>query len=113
MGRYYILHGGEVVEEPDYTKWAKWHEDSYRQVCRVATTQGQYGTVSTVFLGINMTLSKDQPPLLFETRVEGGWLDGQAERYSTLEQAKAGHQAWVTRVHQAEQNKLPPPGRVW
>jgi hypothetical protein len=113
MGRYYMLHGNEVVEEPDYSKWAAWYEKSFEQVRSVATTKGQYGTVSTAFLGIDMTLAKDDPPQVFETRVEGGWLDGQWERHSTLAAAKAGHEAWVARVREAEQNKPPPPGRVW
>jgi hypothetical protein len=59
---------------------------------------------------MSMTLSQDVPPELFETRVEGGWLDDQWERYPTLEAAKAGHDAWVTRVRNAEENELPPPG---
>jgi hypothetical protein len=113
MGRYYILRGSEVVEEPDYAKWSEWYQQSYEQVRCVASTKAIYGTVSTVFLGLNMTLAKDDPPLLFETQVGGGWLDGQRERYPTLEQAKAGHEAWVARVHETEKDKPPPPGFVW
>lgn len=110
MGRYYILHQGEVVEEPDYAKWAQWYKNSYEGVHQVASTEAQYGTVVTVFLGMNMTLSQSDPPLLFETRVKGGWLDDQWERYSTLDEAKAGHEAWVARVRAAEEDGLPPPG---
>lgn len=114
MGRYYTLRDGEIVEEPDHAKWALWYENSYEKVRRVASTKVQYVTVRTVFLGMNMTLAKAEPPLLFETRVKGGWLDDQWERYSTLEQATAGHEAWVARVRAAEENTLPPPGQpVW
>ena len=110
MGRYYSLHEGEVIEEPDHAKWAEWHKNSYEKVRCVACTKVEYGTVSTVFLAMNMTLSKTEPPLLFETRVQGGWLDDQWERYSTLDEAKAGHETWVARVRAAEENEPPPPG---
>jgi hypothetical protein len=115
MGRYYVLRDGEVVEEPDYTKWIKWYGESYEKVRCIASTDVKYGTVSTIFLALNMTLSKTDRPLLFETRVKGGWLDDEWERFSTLEEAKAGHEAWVARVHAEEdENKLPPPGcPVW
>jgi hypothetical protein len=110
MGRYYILRGTEVIEEPDYAKWADWYENTYEKVRRVAATKLQYSTVSTVFLAMHMTLVKDGPPLLFETRVEGGHLDDEWERYATLEEAQAGHEAWVARVQAAEKDRPPPPG---
>lgn len=110
MGRYYILRAGKVIEEPDYDKWAQWYEGSYQDVRTLASTKVEYGTVSTFFLGMNMALAKDDPPMLFETRVEGGWLDDEWERYPTLAEAEAGHQAWVARVQAAEQNEPPPPG---
>ena len=110
MGRYYVMRGGQVVEEPDYAKWAQWYEETYPQVRSIATTQVQDGTVSTVFLAMNMTLSRDRAPMLFETRVSGGSLHDQCERYPTLEAAQAGHQAWVARVSAAEKSDPPPPG---
>jgi hypothetical protein len=115
MGRYYILRDGKVIEEPDYAKWMEWYGKSFEQVRCVAETKVKYGTVSTVFLALNMTLSKTDPPLLFETKVQGGWMADQWERFSTLEEAQAGHEAWVARVReQEEEHKLPPPGcPVW
>jgi hypothetical protein len=110
MGRYYILRAGALVEEPDHDKWSEWYESSYESVRSIASTKVRYGTVSTVFLGMNMALSKDGPPLLFETRVKGGWLDDEWERFSSLEEAKAGHEAWVARVQAAEEDEPPPPG---
>ena len=70
-----------------------------------------YSLVRTAFLAMNMTLSNCRRtiPLLFKTRLEGGWLDDQWERYSTLDEAEAGHEAWVARVATAEENGLPPP----
>ncbi|MFH0983606.1 MAG: hypothetical protein V2A79_18985 [Planctomycetota bacterium] len=113
MGRYYILREGVVIEESDYAKWAQWYENRSEQDRHIACTTVKYGTVSTVFLAMNMTLSQSDPPLLFETRVKGGWLDGEWERFATLAEAKAGHDLWVARVQAAEENELPPPGFVW
>jgi hypothetical protein len=110
MGRYYILQDGQVIEEPDYDKWARWRQDCYEKVRCIAQTEAQYGTVRTVFLAVNMTLAQDDPPCLFETRVEGGWLNDQWQRYPTLVEAKAGHEAWVARVRESDETELPPPG---
>jgi hypothetical protein len=111
MSRYFILRNGEVVEEPDHAQWSHWYQSSYDRVRCVAETEVKYGSVVTTFLAVDMTLSKGVPPLLFETRVKGGWLDDEWERYPTLEAAKAGHNAWVARVREMEEeNELPPPG---
>ncbi len=114
MGRYYVLRDGQAIEEPDYAKWAEWYSHSAADRC-IACTKLAYGTVSTVFLAMNMTLSRVDPPLLFETRVKDGWLADEWQRYSTLAEATAGHEAWVARVREAEnENRFPPPGLpVW
>lgn len=113
MGRYYILKNGQVIEEPDHAKWVQWYDNSAADRS-IATTKLTYGTVSTVFLGMNMTLSHETP-MLFETRVKDGWLADEWERYSTLEEARAGHEAWVARIREAEtENAYPPPGHpMW
>ena len=113
MARYYILRGQDVIEEPDYDKWARWYQGSFERVRRVASTETRYGTISTTFLGMTMTLSAADAPRLFETRVEGGWLNGQRQHYATFAEAETGHQVWVARVREAERDKLPPPGFVW
>ena len=115
MGRYYILSGDVVAEEPDFAKWVAWHASSYEKIRCIARTSVKFGAVATVFLGVNMALTESERPLLFETRVAGGWLDDRWEHYSTLEEARAGHNAWVARIRAMEQaNELPPPDcRVW
>lgn len=50
--------------------------------------------VSTVFLALDHNWSGGEP-LLFETMIFGGPYDGYMERYSTYEQAKAGHERIV------------------
>ena len=114
MGRYYILQNGRVIEEPDHAKWAEWYNGFAAGRC-IAHTELAHGTVSTVFLALNMALSKTDPPMLFETRVKDGWLANEWQRYSTVEEAKAGHEAWVARIQEAENEcKYPPPGHpVW
>jgi len=115
MGRYYILAGDAAVEEPDFGRWAAWHGDWYERVRCIDRTPVKFGAVVTVFLGVNMAAGESQPPLLFETRVMGGWLANKWERYSTLAEAHSGHQAWVAKVREMEeQHELPPPDcRVW
>jgi hypothetical protein len=114
MGRYYILRNDEVVEESDHAVWSEWFESTYQDVAEIAQTATAHSTVLTRFLAVNLTLAQDQPPLLFETKVEGGWLEGQGEKYSSLEAARTGHDAWVEKVRAAEEeNELPPPGAAW
>jgi hypothetical protein len=66
---------------------------------RVAFTDAPGGVqISTVFLRINHAYSfgpRDARPLLFETMIFGGEHDGYGERYSTWDEAEAGHQRAV------------------
>jgi len=112
MGRYFIIRCDEVIEEPDHERWSEWYRDVYPDVRRVAHTELQFGTVSTEFLAMSMSLSRAEWPLLFETRVKGGWLDGESRRYATFEEARNGHERWVDRVRSAE-DENPPPGVGW
>jgi hypothetical protein len=114
MARYFILRGEMVVEEPDYSVWAEWYEALYEKVRCIASDQLHHCTVSTDFLAMSMGLNTGAPPLIFETRVRGGWLDDESERYATLNEARLGHQRWLERIRAAdEENGLPPPGAGW
>jgi len=53
-----------------------------------------------VFLGLNHSFGEG-PPLLFETMVFGGALDQEQARYTTWEQAEAGHKQMLARVSAA------------
>lgn len=62
----------------------------------VAKTQIAGAEVSTVFLGIDHNFHPDGPPLVF-----GFDLDGETRRYSTWEEAEAGHAEIVEEVKTA------------
>ena len=63
----------------------------------VAKTFLNGSKVSTVFLGIEHGFDKECP-ILFETMVFGGTLDGEQDRYCTYDEAVSGHKAMVQRV---------------
>ncbi len=55
--------------------------------------------VSTVFLGLDHNYHPDGPPLLFETMVfKGSWEENDLRRYSTWEEAVAGHEEMLAKV---------------
>jgi hypothetical protein len=92
----YILDGHTPVPA-DLMTWAAWFEKAERHVAK--TNIGDV-FVSTVFLGLDHNWGRG-PPILFETMVFKGPLDGEQERYVTWEEAEAGHAAMVKRVTEA------------
>ncbi len=94
--RHYILEPDGTVKAVPLLVWARWFEDSDKR--RIAQIVIGEARVSTVFLGLDHRFSLEGPPILFETMVFGGALDGEMERYTTLEAAKAGHAAMVARI---------------
>jgi len=98
--RYYALgpDGRTPVPRADLFSWAALLEDAEKR--RVALTRLDRGVeVSTVFLGIDHRFWDDGPPLLFETMTFAGKnarrLHGRMRRYSTWEEAEAGHRRVV------------------
>lgn len=101
MPGYYDREGNPF---PDVIAWAKKAEgqDGYKRVAE--STVDDYW-ISTVWVGLDMGFSG--PPLIFETMVfwqgEGSEphdLDGEMDRYSTEQQALAGHDQMVARVRE-------------
>jgi len=96
MIKYYDMQGNELTLE----EWASRFEG--RDSNRVAynemwvrnypwsSTYQVY--VSTVLLGMDVSLGRDGLPLIFETMIFGGKYNEYQKRYSTLEQAVQGHQ---------------------
>jgi hypothetical protein len=78
--------------------WSAWMESGHRVVChdRMESYEGpKEGAifVSTVFLGVDYNFAGVGPPVLWETMVFQGLLDGYCRRYTSKEAAYEGHQA--------------------
>lgn len=101
MSDHYILVDGEV-KPAELMEWAEWFGNMDNR--RIARTKVGSAEVSTVFLGLNHNWG-DGPPLIFETMVFGGPLDEECERYSTLDEARRGHDHMVARVEESEAPK--------
>lgn len=94
--KYILDDSGEPVSEPDLEKWGRWFETAPRSVgdddiCGVR--------ISTTFLGLDHRFGGGGPPVLWETMVFGGPLNGECERCSgSREQAEAMHFRMVKKV---------------
>ena len=98
LTKRYILEGREVREVSE-AAWYEWMAGDFGRR-RIAVTELNDAVVSTVFLPMDHGFDGD-PPILFETLVFGGPLDGELERYRTSEEAERGHAAMVERVKAA------------
>lgn len=93
MTEYYRLtEDGAVVPCSPKEGMRQWGADR-----RIGLYEAPGVRVSTVFMPLNHQFG-DGPPLVFETMVFGGPLDGEMERYSTKQDAEVGHAAMVRRV---------------
>lgn len=95
---YWILDdGGEPVSVGDDVRaWSNWFSSGdKRQVGE--DTVGDI-RVSTVFLGLDHNFSGSGRPVLWETMVFGGELDGEQWRYDSLQAAMQGHGEMLRRV---------------
>jgi hypothetical protein len=89
----YILKGHKPVPEPDIIAWGHWFATADRQVRDTARDDVR---VSTVFLGLDHGFKGR--PVLFETMLFVNGADAGCERYSTWDEAEAGHARWVAKV---------------
>lgn len=101
MSDQYILDDdGRPVRCDDLLTWARWYETADRRVCQ-DLDEGEGAErilVSTIFLGIDHNYFGTGPPLLWETMVFGGPLDGEQHRYHSQAEAALGHQEVCQRV---------------
>jgi hypothetical protein len=91
---HYILEG-KTTKQTDFLTWAMWYERADRTVAR---TEINNIIVSTVFFGLDFSLGDENVPMLFETMILGGELDGSKVRCSTWEQAEQLHERYVAMV---------------
>ena len=100
MNYYYDRDGKPITLED----WARLMEDKeYRTVARDDDRRELY-VVSTVWVGLNHRWLAYGPILIFETAIHGpnGWEI--VNRYTTVEQARAGHAAALRTVQAAARN---------
>jgi hypothetical protein len=97
-GPYYILDGHAVVPA-SLEAFGRWFERANRVVDYTEVTSQV--RVSTVFLGIDHRWLGKGPPIVFETMIFGGPLDGDQWRYSSWDDAEAGHKAAVRKARAA------------
>jgi hypothetical protein len=109
MFRYILADDGVTpIRCDDLYEWAIWYQTAERHVAHDMDehdTTGQQIRVSTVFLGVDHAFGGG-PPILWETMVFGGLLDGEQVRYTSHAAALAGHQEMCR--HVADSLKLVP-----
>lgn len=101
MSDFYVLVDKEPVKVSGLEEWSRRMDWTDRHVAITEVAPGV--TVSTIFLGLDHrhALFGDGPPILFETMVFNDYGDdGTQERYSTWDEAAAGHQRIVDEQRQ-------------
>lgn len=88
MDKYILVDKNPVVCN-DAMKWGMWFQNSKERIVKQTDIDGI--KVSTVFLGLDHNWGDGGEPLLFETMIFGGQHDQFQERYSTWDEAEAGH----------------------
>jgi hypothetical protein len=102
--RWYILdHERRPVPVNDCLIWARWFGQCESR--HVADDQIGDVRISTVFIGLDHRYG-DGPPLIFETLIFGGDLDGHMWRYSTWDDAEIGHRMAVKKAKQRAENEI-------
>lgn len=93
MEVYFVLdERGEPLLERDIEAWSRWFERADRGVARTVVTPEI--AVLTTFSGVNEA-TETETPLLFESRVFGGALDGETVQHGRRAEAIAGHAVLV------------------
>lgn len=86
--RYILDESNNPVECPDLMVWARWMETADRHVATDVLPGGV--KVSTVFLGLDHGW-EEALPVLWETMIFGGPNSQYQDRYTSREDAVAGH----------------------
>ncbi len=90
---FYILENGILVACNDVIKVAQWREENDVQVSLTEIDGPEKIKVSTAFLVQDISFGRAKDPVLFETAVfEKGKVVSIEGRYSTLKDAKEGHE---------------------
>ena len=111
MATFYKLDGkvAVLVDTVEHQQWVLEDPDHGRRVVKLDEFNDGAVRVSTVFLlGINHAFGGEHP-LLFETMIFGGPMDEYQDRYSTWEEAEAGHATVLKELFQQMPEIVPPP----
>ena len=106
---YRLDDTGAVVPEPDLLAWALWFQETDRAVDDTCVTDARTGKeirIATTFLGI--ARDDRMPPILWETIVFGGRMNGEGKRSATLAEAKQAHREFVDRVRGKHSRRVSP-----
>lgn len=95
---YYILDDDHHVIPVTAEEWEIWFRENKQWVGFTDFTDKLW--VSTMFIGLNHQFDENGPPLVFETLVRGGPLDGTGRRYSSWDDAEVGHKMFVKKVRE-------------
>lgn len=95
---HYILDENHNPVPVDLFTWATAFEDMPNRIVKQTTCAASTSWVSTVFLGLDHSFSSNGPPVLFETMVFGGAMDGYQDRYCSWDQALLYHDLVVGQV---------------
>lgn len=105
VSEWYILDGREVRPAASYEEYFRWRDAQRgkhpRATFQVAAEEVNDVTVSTVFLGLDHGWGEG-PPQVFETMTFDHRADPTCDqfcwRYTTLDEAEAGHKAVVVAI---------------
>ncbi len=97
MNHYKVIREGEEpvrIEPCTHLEWAMQWANREHQLWRGLTADGE-AYVSTILLGFDANFGRFDKPALFESAITSGTGGKSILRYSTFEQAKAGHEELV------------------
>lgn len=99
MAHYYLETDNGLRSVSPFA-WLQWYErnEAVQQIIGRELVDGV--EVSTVFLGVDET-TDGETPLVYETKIFGGRLDGHVQRYPSREAAQAGHRATVAQLQRS------------
>lgn len=102
VGEYYDKTGAPITWQ-QFVR-LKWDTNGpVSDYARIGSDTVDGVEVSTVWLGLNHAYAYTATPLIFESMIFGGDLDGECVRYTTEQEARAGHQRIVERLRAGKQ----------
>ena len=93
---YYIMDDSHNVIETDYDTWRRWNSNPDNRKVAFTKITDRIG-VNTVFL-----MGGSDPSTMFQAMIVGGTLGNSSWRYSTWDDAVAGHAVAVQKATDAQ-----------